>query len=66
MKIEILIRNIRLKKNMTLETLAKISKVSKGNLSKVERGAGDVKLSTLLKIAEALDVKIDELYKVIK
>lgn len=65
MKIEILIKKIRLEQNMTLETLAKLSGISKGHLSKIERQEREPKLSTLIQIALALKVDIKELYKII-
>lgn len=65
MKIEILVKKVRLEKNMTLETLAKLSGISKGHLSKIERQERDPKLSTIIQIALALKVDIEELYKVI-
>lgn len=65
MKIEILVKKIRLEKNMTLETLSKLSGISKGHLSKIERQERDPKLSTIIQIALALKVDIEELYKVI-
>lgn len=65
MKIEILVRKIRLKQNMTLETLAELSGISKGHLSKIERQEREPKLSTIIQIALALKVDIEELYKVI-
>ena len=37
MKVKILLREVRLKKNITLETLARLSGISKGHLSKIER-----------------------------
>ena len=37
MRIEILIREVRKKKNIKFETLAKMSGVSKSSLSKIER-----------------------------
>ena len=60
MKIEILVKEIRLEKSMTLETLAKLSGISKGHLSKIERQEREPKLSTIIQIASAL-----KLYKVI-
>lgn len=66
MKIEILVRKIRLKQNMTLETLAELSGISKGHLSKIERQERDPKLSTMIMIAKALNVDIEELYKIVK
>lgn len=65
MKIEILVKKVRLEKNMTLETLSKLSGISKGHLSKIERQERDPKLSTINQIALALKVDIKELYKVI-
>ena len=65
MKIEILIKKVRLEKNMTLETLSKLSGISKGHLSKIERQERDPKLSTIIQIALALKVKIEDLYKII-
>lgn len=65
MKIEILLKEVRLKKNMTLETLAKLSGISKGHLSKIERQEREPRLSTIIQIAMALKVDVQELYKVI-
>ena len=65
MKIEILIKEVRLKRNMTLDTLSKLSGISKGHLSKIERREREPKLSTLIQIALALKVDIKELYKII-
>ena len=65
MKIEILIKKIRLEQNMTLETLAKLSGISKGHLSKIERQERDPKLSTIIQIAIALKVNVSDLYKII-
>lgn len=65
MKIEILVKKVRLEQNMTLETLAKLSGISKGHLSKIERQERDPKLSTLIQIAMALKVNLNELYKII-
>lgn len=66
MKIEILVREIRLKQNMTLETLAELSGISKGHLSKIERQERAPKLSTMIMIVKALKVDIEELYKIVK
>ena len=59
MKIEILVREIRLKQNMTLETLAELSGISKGHLSKIESQERAPKLSTMIMIAKALKVDIE-------
>lgn len=65
MKIEILVKKVRLENNMTLETLAKLSGISKGHLSKIERQEREPKLSTIIQIAMALKVNVNELYKII-
>ena len=65
MKIEILVKKVRLEQNMTLETLTKLSGISKGHLSKIERQEREPKLSTLIQIAMALKVNLNELYKII-
>ncbi len=65
MKIKILVKQVRQEKNMTLETLAKLSGISKGHLSKIERQERDPKLSTIIQIALALKVNVSELYKII-
>ena len=64
MRIEILVREVREKKNIKFETLAKSAGISKGTLSKIERQEEEPKLSTMIMIAVALKVKLKELYKV--
>lgn len=64
MRIEILIREVRKKKNIKFETLTKMSGVSKSTLSKIERQEQEPKLSTMIQIALALKVDINELYKI--
>lgn len=64
MKIEILVREVREKKNIKFETLAKSAGISKGTLSKIERHEEEAKLLTMIMIAVALKVELKELYKV--
>jgi len=64
MKIEILLKQIRLEKGMTLETLSQLSGISKGHLSKIERQEREPKISTLILIAKALKVDVNNLYRV--
>ena len=66
MKIEMLIKRIRLEKGITLETLSKLSGISKGHLSKIERQERDPKLSTAIQIAKALKVNLTDLYEIIQ
>ena len=65
MKIEILIKKVRLEKNMSLNELSRLSGISKGHLSKMERQEREPRLSTLIQIALALKVDIKELYKIV-
>lgn len=65
MRVEILVKDVRLKKNISLETLAKLSGISRGHLSRIERQEKEPKISTLAQIALALNVNIQELYKII-
>lgn len=64
MKIEILLKQIRLEKGMTLETLSQLSGISKGHLSKIERQEREPKISTLILIAKALKVDVNNFYRV--
>ena len=64
MKIKILIKEARLAQNMSLATLSKLSGISKGHLSKIEREEREPRIGTLIQIAMALKVDIKELYKV--
>lgn len=64
MRIYILIRELRRSKNISLRELEKLTGISKGNLSKIERQSIDPSLSTLVRIATALKVKVEELYKI--
>ena len=66
MRVEILIREIRKKRKMTLNTLAKITGMSKGHLSRIERKETEPTITSLARIALALKVDITELYKIIK
>lgn len=64
MKVKILIKQKRKEKGMTLETLSKLSGISKGHLSKIERQEREPKLSTIIQIALALKVRVTDLYKI--
>ena len=65
MRIEYLIKEVRTQKSVSLSKLAELSGISKGHLSKVERGEQEPKLSTMIKIAKALGVELENLYKII-
>ena len=63
MKVEMLIREVRDNKEISLSQLAKTTGIAKSHLSNIERNIIEPKLTTVLKIAQALDVDIKELYK---
>lgn len=65
MRVELLIREVRINKNYTIDELSRLSGVSKGHLSKIERQEVEPSISVLVRIAMALKVDIKELYKVI-
>ena len=64
MRVEILIREIRESKNISIVELAKMTKLSKGHISKIERGETRPTIDTLVIIALALKVEVSELYKI--
>jgi len=55
------IRGFRKARGLTQEKIAEKAGVEPSNLSHIERGATKVSLPTLLKIANALDVSLDDL-----
>jgi transcriptional regulator with XRE-family HTH domain len=55
------IKKTRLEREMSLDHLAKLAGLTKGYLSKIENARKPPPLSTLLKIAAALDVDVTEL-----
>lgn len=65
MRVEILIEKVRKEKGLSLSALAKLVGMSKGHLSRIERGEGEPTISTLIRIAFALKVDEKELYKII-
>lgn len=55
------IREIRKQKELTQATLAELSGVEPSNISHIERAATKLSLPTLISIANALSVTLDEL-----
>ena len=64
MRVIILLREVRQSKNLTLEELAKMTRMSKGHLSRIERQETEPTISTLVRLALALHVDVSKLYKV--
>ena len=57
-----LLRSLRRDANMTLQELAERSGVSTGLISQIERGQGNPAYNTLIKLAQALGVKVGEFF----
>lgn len=64
MHIEILLKEKRKQKNLTLVQLAERTGISKTHINDIENNLKEPSLSIMIRIAKALDVKIEELYKV--
>lgn len=58
------IREIRVSQKLTQAALAELSGIEPSNLSHIERAATKVSLPTLIRIANALDVSLDELVSI--
>ena len=56
------IKNIRTEKDLTLDEVAKRTGFTKGLLSKIENNKVSPPVSTLVKIAKALDVSLSDLF----
>ena len=64
MRVIILLREVRQSTNLTLDELAKMTRMSKGHLSRIERQETEPTISTLVRLALALHVDVSKLYKV--
>ncbi len=62
--IELLIKQIRKQKNITLDELSKRSGVSKTHINDIENNRKEPTLSIAVSIAKALDVQLTDLFKV--
>ncbi len=61
----ILIKQVREEKNVSLDKLSKLTKISKGHLSCIERGEKEPTIWRAMDIAEALGVDINDIFKTI-
>lgn len=55
------VRYLRLKQNLSQEELAFRAELNLNSISTLERGINNIKIKTLYKIAEALDVDVYEI-----
>ncbi len=61
--IELYIREKRLEKNLTQDKLSELSGISKSYIGDLERNEKEPTISILCRLAKALEVKVEELYK---
>lgn len=64
-KVEIILREVRKKKEITITELSKLSGVSLGHISEIETNKKMPTIDVLVRIALALNVRPEELYKVL-
>ncbi len=65
MHVEILLKEVRKRKNVSLEQLSKMTGISTSHLNYIERQEKEPSISMLCRIAIALKVDIKELFRVI-
>ena len=61
-----LIRNERMRKNLSCTKFAYQFDIDKGNLNRIENGLIDCKFTTLWKISEAIGLKLSALIKILE
>lgn len=66
MQIIIKLREVREQYNISLRELAKLTGISKSHLNYIEKGEREPSLSTIIRIAVALNIDEKELYEVKK
>jgi len=60
------VRQLREAKDWTLEQLAEAAGMNELQVGHIERGASDVKLSTILKLSRGLGISASELLRALK
>lgn len=64
MKVEILVKDIRKEKNISLKKLSNKSGVSTTHINDIENNNKSPSLYVMIRLAKALEVEITKLYKV--
>ncbi|MCI8345321.1 MAG: helix-turn-helix transcriptional regulator [Clostridia bacterium] len=64
MNVEILLKQVRQNKNITLNRLSERSGISTTHINDIENNIKSPSLLIMIRLAKALDVEITELYKV--
>lgn len=57
------IRDVRLHRNLTQEVFAEMAGIDRRTLQRIERGTSDPPYSTVVLIADALDVPVEDLVR---
>ena len=65
MHIEILLKQQRKEKNITLAQLSERTGISTTHLNDIENNLKEPSISMMVRLAKGLDLKMEELYKVI-
>lgn len=60
------IRGLRLRRGVTQETLSGLAGVARSHLAMIESGAKNANVDTLWRIAEALDMRLSELIRMVE
>ena len=64
MRVQILLKQTRKQKNITLAKLSAKTGISTTHINDIENNLKEPSLSMMIRLAKALDVEISELYKV--
>ncbi len=64
MRVEILLKEKRKERNLTLVQLSEKTGISTTHINDIENNIKEPSISMMIRIAKALGVKIEELYKV--
>ena len=66
MQVEILLKEIRKEKNYTLQQLSKKSGISTTHINDIEKRVKEPSFSMMVRLAIALNVPLDKLYRIMK
>lgn len=64
MRVEILLKEKRKERNLTLAQLSDRTGISTTHINDIENNIKEPSISMMIRIAKALDLKIEDLYKV--
>ena len=64
MHIEILLKQKRKEKNITLAQLSEKTGISTSHLNDIENNIKEPSISMIIRIAKGLDLKVEDLYKI--